>query len=131
VQNQLRSREDHKNVIEQGFTLVELLIVIVILGVLAGIVVFAVGNLTSNAKTNACTTEKSTITTALEAYKAQTGAYPTQAGAGGVGHTAMDLLDGVTAAPANVGTLLKSVPADYKVDDLGVVTPIAGNAGGC
>ena len=45
---------------------------IVILGILAGIVVFAVGNLTSNAKTNACATEKSTISTALEAYKAQT-----------------------------------------------------------
>ena len=73
---QLRSNEDHQNVIEQGFTLVELLIVIVILGILAGIVVFAVGNLTSNAKTNACATEKSTISTAIEAYKAQTGAYP-------------------------------------------------------
>ena len=72
---QLRSNED-QNIIEKGFTLVELLIVIVILGILAGIVVFAVGNLTSNAKTNACATEKSTIITALEAYKAQTGGYP-------------------------------------------------------
>ena len=73
---QLRSTEDHKNIIEQGFTLVELLIVIVILGILAGIVVFAVGNLTSSAKTNACSTEKATIVTADEAYKAQTGALP-------------------------------------------------------
>src|SRR6202142_1182668 len=65
-----------ENIVERGFTLVELLIVIVILGILAGIVVFAVGNLTSNAKTNACGTEKSPLVTALESYKAQNGAYP-------------------------------------------------------
>ena len=76
VLTQLRSDEDHQNIIEQGFTLVELLIVIVILGILAGIVVFAVGNLTSGAKTSACSAEKTTISTAVEAYKAQNGAYP-------------------------------------------------------
>ncbi len=69
--NQPRSAEDHKNIIEQGFTLVELLIVIVILGILAGIVVFAVGNLTNNAGTNACKTEADTFSTAYQAYKAQ------------------------------------------------------------
>jgi len=125
VLTQLRSHEDHQNIIEQGFTLVELLIVIVILGILAGIVVFAVGNLTSGAKTSACSAEKSTISTALEAYKAQTGSYPTQAAAvasGGAGHVALDLLDGGVAAPAGVGTLLKSVPADYTIDAAGAGT---------
>jgi prepilin-type N-terminal cleavage/methylation domain-containing protein len=131
VLNRTRSHED-QNLLERGFTLVELLIVIVILGILAGIVVFAVGNLTSNAKTNACGTEKATISTALEAYKANTGAYPTAADAGGGAATAMDMLDGTHAAPAGVGTLLKSTPADYKIDDSGNISLIANpSANGC
>jgi len=62
---------------QSGFTLIELLVVIAILGVLAGVVVFAVGGVTTGAKKNACKTERKTIETALEAYKADTGAYPT------------------------------------------------------
>lgn len=59
-----------------GFTLIELLVVIAILGILAGVVVFAVGNTTDKAQTNACKVERKTILTALEATKGETGAYP-------------------------------------------------------
>lgn len=61
---------------ESGFTLIELLIVIVVLGILAAIVVFAVGTATSDSKLSACKADKKTLTVALEAYKANTGAYP-------------------------------------------------------
>ncbi len=130
---QARSEEDRKNVVEQGFTLVELLIVIVILGILAGIVVFAVGNLTSNAKSNSCATEKSEIQAALEAYKAQVGSYPTAAQVTTAGASKrIDLLDNSSYAPPSVGVLLKTAPADYDVtDDSGTITAISNNPGNC
>ena len=108
---QIRSHED-QNIVERGFTLVELLIVIVILGILAGIVVFAVGNLTSSAQSNACATEESTLVSADEAYKAQNGSYTDTAGLVAAG-------------------LLKTTPAGYTINSSGVVSAIAGNANGC
>jgi prepilin-type N-terminal cleavage/methylation domain-containing protein len=63
-----------------GFTLVELLVVVTILGILAGIVVFSVAGITGNGQAAACATEKSTIVTAEETYFAKTGTYTTTAG---------------------------------------------------
>ncbi len=60
---------------EAGFTLVELLVVIVILGVLAGIVVFAVGGITNNSTKSACKSDVATAQTAEDAYYAQNNAY--------------------------------------------------------
>jgi len=61
---------------EGGFTLIELLIVIIILAVLAAIVVFAVGTTTQNAVAASCNADAKSVETAMEAYKAQTGSYP-------------------------------------------------------
>lgn len=55
---------------EKGFTLVELLVVIVILGILAGVVVFAVSGITDKGQDAACDTDQSAIRTAVEAYRA-------------------------------------------------------------
>ena len=61
---------------EGGFTLIELMIVIVILGILAGIVLFAVGGITDRGTVAACKTDLSTIQTGVEAYYAKQGSYP-------------------------------------------------------
>jgi prepilin-type N-terminal cleavage/methylation domain-containing protein len=62
---------------EGGFTLVELLVVIVILGVLAGIVVFSVSGISNKSTKAACNSDVSTVQTAEEAYYAQNNAYTT------------------------------------------------------
>ena len=58
--------------LEEGFTLIEVLVVISILGVLAGIVVFGVSGLNGAGTTNACKTDRKTVETAQYAHKANT-----------------------------------------------------------
>jgi len=58
---------------DKGFTLVELLIVIVILGILATVTVFAVRGITDQGQKSACDTDKRTMETAIEAFYAQKG----------------------------------------------------------
>lgn len=58
---------------DKGFTLVELLIVIVILGILATVTVFAVRGITDQGQTSACQADQKTLETATEAYFAQEG----------------------------------------------------------
>jgi general secretion pathway protein G len=59
---------------DRGFTLVELLIVIVILGILATVTVFAVRGITDKGQQNSCKVERRAIETAFEAYFADQGA---------------------------------------------------------
>ncbi len=61
---------------DKGFTLVELLIVIVILGILATVTVFAVQGITTRGKETACRADHKTLQTAIEANMADRGVVP-------------------------------------------------------
>jgi prepilin-type N-terminal cleavage/methylation domain-containing protein len=69
---------------DKGFTLVELLIVIVILGILATVTVFAVRGITDKGTKSACDADKKTLEVAGEAYFALKGGttIPATAGTG-------------------------------------------------
>ena len=79
-----------------GFTLIELLIVIVVLGILAAVVVFSLGSVTSKSAVSACQADGATVNTAMAAYTANNGAST---------FTQADLL-----ATTNGGPYLQSFP---------------------
>ncbi|MDP9331350.1 MAG: prepilin-type N-terminal cleavage/methylation domain-containing protein [Actinomycetota bacterium] len=110
---------------ESGFTLIELMIVIVILGVLAGIVIFAVGGITDTGNVAACKSDVKTVEVAVEAYKAKNGSYPAALDGGAtsttdVVHTPNQFLRPQTGLGA---TTLNNASAGYTV----TYTPATGD----
>jgi len=95
---------------ERGFTIVELLIVIVIIGILAAIVIVAYNGITNKANDAGYKQDADSIAKAIESFNADTGAYPAASPAGipAAGY-------GVLAAPSGfTGTLSATFPANVQ-----------------
>jgi prepilin-type N-terminal cleavage/methylation domain-containing protein len=99
---------------DKGFTLVELLIVIVILGILATVTVFAVRGITDKGQQSACAADQKTLEVAVESYFAQ------------FGGTSIPLTAGSTDAATTLAGagFLRSVSPNFTVGTDGSLTAV-------
>lgn len=103
--------------VARGFTLVEVLIVIVVIGILATVTVMAVRGTTDRASENACVNERKSIQTAHEAYLVKEKASAVPATGSGADRFEQSLID--------VG-ILRAVSSNWEMDGAGNLTPQAG-----
>ncbi|HXZ83264.1 MAG TPA: prepilin-type N-terminal cleavage/methylation domain-containing protein [Acidimicrobiales bacterium] len=75
---------------QDGFTLIEILVVIVIMGILAAVVVFSLGGVTGRSAVAACNTDVKTVEVGVQAYEANS------------------TIDPSSAPPASIAALLTS-----------------------
>ncbi len=114
-------RRDRRD--DAGFTLVEVLIVIVILGVLATVTVFAVRGITNNGQENSEAQELRIVRTATESYTLLNGTVP---------GSAQDLVDaGLLDEAPGLWTYSDNGDGTYSLTNIrtGDVATSAGNAG--
>jgi general secretion pathway protein G len=90
---------------QKGFTLIELVFVVVILAILAGVALINLGGTDKDAKIAAAKSDLRTLSTALKVYKAKEGKYPDTLAAltsdGASGYKPM--IDSIPDDPSNAG----------------------------
>lgn len=69
----------HPSARRNGFTLVELVVVVLIMGIIAAVALPKMATSTTTAKTNAAKQSLVVVRDAIEMYRAENGAYPTSA----------------------------------------------------
>ena len=72
--------------VEQGFTLIELMIVIAIVAILVALAVPAYQDYTIRAKVGECVNNAAVAKLSISEFRETTGAYPTDAGTAGIGN---------------------------------------------
>ncbi|MEO1059247.1 MAG: type II secretion system protein [Actinomycetota bacterium] len=117
---------------DEGFTLVELLIVIVILGILATVTVFAVRGITDQGQESACEADLKTLQTATEGFFAAYGGteIPTGTDTGTAAYVAAvndttNQVSGPGASPEQTlinARLVVDTSDNYEVTDSGGIT---------
>jgi general secretion pathway protein G len=75
----MTARSPAKSIRRKGFTLVELVVVVLILGIIAAVALPRMATSTATAKTNSAKASLSVVRAAIELYRAETGSYPTDA----------------------------------------------------
>lgn len=109
------AQRDHRP--DDGYTLIELILVVMILGVLAAVVVMSVGGVSTEAAESGCGADQRQLGVAVESYFAEHGG--SQLPATGAGQ------DQYEQTLVAVG-LLKGVSEFHNLDADGAITPQAG-----
>ncbi len=76
--NNLISRSSRRTKVRRGFSLLELLAVVTIIGILASVVIPRIGGQTQNAKKQCCAQYVGDLNSAIERYYFAEGSWPTQ-----------------------------------------------------
>jgi len=107
---------------QRGFTIVELLIVVVIIAILAAITIVAYNGIQNRAKSSASAAAAASLQKKVEAFaiESASGVYPTTVAALGASSTTSYYLTSavkptLTGAVSVDGTLLAAAPADPKI----------------
>jgi general secretion pathway protein G len=98
----------------KGFTIVELLIVIVVIGILAGLVITTYNGIQQKARNTERTTDLKTFQSQLEAYNANNGRYPTTTDLGTTSGTVSPAAGNLGFVAANLKGMDKETLRDPK-----------------